>query len=457
MNTISEKEIISIINDLLLIDYWGDRTGEVIIVYQKQIENWGKYFNDKKYDIAQTLTEKQNLSYPDQFIDLNNLHIRNVLEIGEDNISICLNYSMYRYVKIYDIYFHCDSISISEQILNKCFYYFNNCDDRMQYIIRKDVLEVQFLHCAFIFHKIVYKNKESFLSNQSVPQIGYNLPSGFYGTIVGGIAFAMKAFVLDIKKFSIEKLIDSEIIKNFSIFLPQLKTDFTKYFTVSLKNDSDDINFIRIKFYNSNSSKSLRIKYSPSKRALGFSCIDNIHNIKVNDKEFELSLYIRNDVVNLVDSSNYEIEEIIRTDMGNFESLSRLKLKNYLKESYKNFALAYFIEEDDEKASLIWENKIVEYINLAKQKFKNEIFEPNDSYHNGWTYFENYKEYYNFENEVNLRPLKIGITNNRLQALMDCRKNIDYINNIPNEVFKLICEEWLRCEFKDAKTRLLSY
>ena len=36
---------------------------------------------------------------------------------------------------------------------------------------------------------------------------------------------------------------------------------------------------------------------------------------------------------------------------------------------------------------------------------------------------------------------------------MDCRKNIDYINRLPDEIFKFICHYWLRYETQLAKER----
>lgn len=44
------------------------------------------------------------------------------------------------------------------------------------------------------------------------------------------------------------------------------------------------------------------------------------------------------------------------------------------------------------------------------------------------------------------QPMIIGLDNDKFQALMDCRKNIEYINNLPTEIFKHICNYWLQYE-----------
>jgi hypothetical protein len=43
----------------------------------------------------------------------------------------------------------------------------------------------------------------------------------------------------------------------------------------------------------------------------------------------------------------------------------------------------------------------------------------------------------------------------KFQALMDCRKNIEYISNLPKEIFGIICEYWLKYEADNARKRLL--
>ena len=145
-------------------------------------------------------------------------------------------------------------------------------------------------------------------------------------------------------------------------------------------------------------------------------------------------------------------------DPSSVEHISRKEAKRFLVDRYKDFALSYFIDEDDKKADVIWAEKAQYYIDIAKKCAKN--IKDNKNYYKGWKYLNPGQKYFGQNDPINTppskhyKPLQIGINMDRFQAFMDCRKNVEYIFNLPKEIFGLICECWLKYEFDDARKRL---
>ena len=52
-------------------------------------------------------------------------------------------------------------------------------------------------------------------------------------------------------------------------------------------------------------------------------------------------------------------------------------------------------------------------------------------------------------------PMQVGLSFPRFQALMDCKKNVEYMCNLPDDIFKYICNLWLEGEANDSRKRLL--
>src|SRR5579863_6300484 len=44
----------------------------------------------------------------------------------------------------------------------------------------------------------------------------------------------------------------------------------------------------------------------------------------------------------------------------------------------------------------------------------------------------------------------------RFQALMDCRKNVECLNTVPSDIFRIICLYWFEAEVKLARMRLFN-
>ena len=295
-------------------------------------------------------------------------------------------------------------------------------------------------------------------------RIGYNLFDKVYATIDGGLAFAMKSYPLDIKKYSKSSL--SRISKYFTnkdiaVMLPSLN-NINDSNNLSLIKDKDNNTILNISLDRFNCvTKYYHIDYESSiigsdyDYEIDHRIIDNI----LDDKELS---FMSSNLRNVIDLPDKFIEQTIKKDVHDFdefESMNKNEIKYYLGDDYKNFSMCYHVNEDYDNAKKIWKQKIDQYINVAKQKIREATNDKN--FLRGWKYLNPESRYFgqihqnDYQLDNNLSPIQIGLKMDNFQAFMDCRKNIDYINNTPNEIFKLICEYWLKFEVDLAKQRLL--
>ena len=121
---------------------------------------------------------------------------------------------------------------------------------------------------------------------------------------------------------------------------------------------------------------------------------------------------------------------------------------------------AYYIDKDLALADTIWEEASRFYINKAKEVVK--LIKDNP-----WKYKDPGSQSFGKFNPIiadprewygqkNYKPVVVGLSVERLQAFYDCRKNIDYVNMIPEEIFKIICNWWFVMEALDARDTLLN-
>ena len=130
------------------------------------------------------------------------------------------------------------------------------------------------------------------------------------------------------------------------------------------------------------------------------------------------------------------------------------------KDKIYQFMTAYYIDKDLALADTIWEEASRFYINKAKEVVK--LIKDNP-----WKYKDPGSQSFGKFNPIiadprewygqkNYKPVVVGLSVERLQAFYDCRKNIDYVNMIPEEIFKIICNWWFVMEALDARDTLLN-
>jgi hypothetical protein len=122
---------------------------------------------------------------------------------------------------------------------------------------------------------------------------------------------------------------------------------------------------------------------------------------------------------------------------------------------YTEFAMAYYLERDLEKSNCLFNEKMNEYISEGLKWAQNMNLKDKQ-----WTMGNKFmypgmsiisaRDWY----KDSRKPIKVGISDKRLQAFIECYKNIDCFSMLPIELFKMLCSYWLEAEMQEARTRL---
>src|SRR5437868_7011624 len=234
-----------IIHDIFLSNYWDKRIGNAVLVGIDQINIWIQYFFHNKYKRGYYIRHRIEFFYQRPLksdkikfyiADRHNI-VHDILLLGKGKISLCggsiiniLN-SGTSYVHDYDLFFHCDSIEEANNILNMCMEYVTNLKvkqilyQRSQYIQTIEIIDVT-RTWKIQFIRRIYKTKDQILLgfDLSGSRLGWNPQDGLFATICGAMAFAMKAFPIDLtqRSLSFGYRIDKYSKKGFDILLPGL-------------------------------------------------------------------------------------------------------------------------------------------------------------------------------------------------------------------------------------------
>jgi hypothetical protein len=495
----SQKEILNIINDIFLTNYWCTRKNMVnitpdFIVGLDKINELIDFFDKINFDnfdcinhIDSYYTKQSKIKLDNEeialFLKNNSRPIYDILNIGNGKISLCggaiLSILKQQIPDDYDLFFHSDSVDEIDDIFNTCLNYLeslnqNDLDNIVNYSRSQYIMNVKINNDNFYgdiqFIKRVYKTKEHILLGFDLApsRFGYNPKDGIFTTICGAMAYSMSAFALDssVRSTSFGHRLDKYCHnKYYRILVPQI--DVIK----NMKNIDDDnifhifdnISLIKNNIYNEN-PESFRLRvvdkknddYANNDNNINLLIEEDYNNITFSSESLQIISELPDDFIETVMRNKTKL-----FDKPSSMELSKKEIKRFLDNRYKEFALSYFIDEDEEKADSIWEEKTQHYIELAKKCAKNINNNPDKNYYKGWKYLNSGSKYFGQNYPVNnppseyYKPLVIGITMDKFQAFMDCRKNIEYISNLPKEIFEFICEYWLKYEANDARDRLL--
>ena len=479
---ISEKEILSIINDIFLTNYWCTRQNMTnitsdYIVGLNEIKQWSDYFDNVNFkeinrisvdDHRKNSNKKFNIEEIESFLKYQCTPVYNILHIGKGKISLCggaiISILRNEMPNDYDLFFHSDSVDEIDDIFNECLDELNKISSiadirysRSKYLMNVNV-EYGDFYGDLEFIKRVYKTKEQVLFGFDLApcRIGYNPKDGIFATICGAMAFAMNAFAMDSsnRSTSFGHRLDKYSYKKYSILLPQLQSNMVNNRSIEL---FDNIKIGKpIRNDNSFLIESFSITkddYESNNDNLNYLINKDYDNLTFSSNDLKLILELSDDFI-----EKEMVDKNIQFTQPSSKDITKKYAKEFLDDKYKEFALAYFIDEDDEKADSIWQEKVKYYIELTKEVVKNN----DKNYYKGWKYLNPGSRWFGQNHPINnppteyYKPLVVGISMEKFQAFMDCRKNIEYISNLPNEIFKLICDYWLKYDVEDARQRLFS-
>jgi hypothetical protein len=474
------EEISNIINDVFLSNYYDKKNGNALLVGIDEINQWTKYFAYIKYENMPRIPTYDFRAYHIQvgrfpsvvnptaintLIHDNFPVVYDILAMAKGKMSLCggalieiLTYEeRNENPNDFDIFFHCDGVKEADELLMKSLEIIESKSEDCYYTISLGVLTAHADDCKIQFIRRIYKTKDQILLgfDLSACRHGWNPHDGYFATVCGAISFSMRAFPLDLTQRSLSHghRLQKYNNKEFTILLPGLPLDWTGTLktpdgTISRYLKNDEFNF-----------RSETTKWN--------SDYDNNNSffnwwLIANDKDQNVSFFAET-FEDVMDLSNFIISSsIISGSMddvpSNMKYLKPSTARKYLGDTYKDFATAFYVNEDVEEGDRIWKERSIFYIergteialNIKKNGWKTEnpgsqsfgkihpiIADPREWYGRGY------------------EPVIVGISDDRFVALYECRK-VDYLQPIPGEIFKLLCQYWFEAEVRDARARLFS-
>lgn len=139
--------------------------------------------------------------------------------------------------------------------------------------------------------------------------------------------------------------------------------------------------------------------------------------------------------------------------------LGHIGCEKFMGETYEEFASVFYIRRDYQQANKIWNDRRNHYVHRATEiaSFIKE---------NQWITVNPGRQHFGKLNPVianprewygpDYKPVIVGISMDRFQALADCYKNVAHFDKLPHEIFKLICHWWFVAEAKMARVRLFN-
>jgi hypothetical protein len=425
-----KKEILNIINDIFLTNYWCTRKNMInissdYIVNLNEIRKWKRFFDNIDFEEVNNInndysrsSNKSSRNDVGSFLKIQAKPIYDILNIGNGKISLCGG----AIVSIlnggnpndYDIFFHSDSVEEADDIFNECLKYLDELNhekyintisySRSKYLMKATVCVDNF-YATIQFIKRIYKTKEQVLFSFDLApsRLGYNPKDGIFSTICGAMALSMNAFALDIstrsKSFG-SRLEKYNSDKNYKILLPQLENN--------LKEDEvfeifDNINLIKcssnrfaIRSYDQDNGD-----YVSDRNNLDLLIKKDYDNVSFSSESLQIITELPND---FIEQQMMMIGGGLSIKPSTDDNIGKKDAKDFLDDKYKEFVLAYFVDENDIKADAIWKEKIKYYIDTAKECAKNIKDNLDKNYYKGWKYLNSGSKYFGQNYPVNNPP-----------------------------------------------------
>lgn len=475
-------DTMSLIKNIFICNYWEKRCCQAQLVNIDQINIWANYFNNvelnnfPKLSASNYGTQLKGRMYNLEAIENHMTDpaalVYVLLCMGKGKLSLCggslisiLTHS-YEYgndpmVDDYDLFFHCESVEEADIIFNECINYINDNHVIDKYSRSQGVFTVHTEDMKIQFVRRVYKSKDQVLLGFDMAgcRLGYNPVDGFFSTLCCGLALSMGSFPLDVTQRSISFV--SRLLKykrkGFNVLLPGIPYNFTG----KLKTADGILDNNRYNDHNEFSFDNNNINYNQDSDYdqagyFNWYCIsqERFHNVTFESKNFNEIMELSDEIV----EKSIKQGKLFEDNPSEMRTSSK-SIYNFLGDKYNDYNIAVLVNKDKKTGNKIWKERRNYYVEKAKESVK--LCKENP-----WKYKNPESQSFGKFNPIIEDPRKwygkhyksvhIGLSYICFQALMDCRKNIDYINNIPNEIFKIICEYWLKAEADLARDRLYS-
>jgi len=461
------EQIMYIINDIFLCNFLEKRRGKANLVNLDQIIKWNKYFEHIRTNDIPNVSAYRSYNFEitpnavQDFLIAKYPLVYEILLIGNGKLSLCggsiVDIVRGSYLNDFDFFFHCDSIEEADDILNRCLLLIDEHDTK--YTRSQGVLTVYLTENSdkLQFIRRIYKTKDQILLgfDMAACRIGYNPIDGVFATICGGLAIAMRSFPVDVTQRSLSFIhrLKRYNSKGFDLMLPGIPLNFNKdvmTYDGEFRHDDDQ----KYTF-------SYDIPYHDSDyEDDGYANWYLIAKEKYHNVTFVCDNL--NELLNLPDTviEKSILRGKIAKPPSKIQRQAAITVINFMGDKYFEYITTRYVNNDKIGADKMWKDKFDYYIEKAKECIK--LCQENP-----WKYKDPGSQSFGKFNPIIEDPRKwygdvyqsveVGLKMDRFQALMDCRKNIGYINNLPKELFKYICHFWLIAETKDAYDRLFSY
>jgi len=463
----SYQDTMRLIDDIFLMNYWDKKNKHATLVNSYQIKQWTNYFKNVEFTnikhIGINKIQKIILKY------INNIHnniediILNILALGNGKISLCggsiVNLlSKGENVGDWDLFFHNVTIEEADELLDTCLQYLKSIDKHITYSRSLGVLTVNIDYDQYEiqFIKRIYETKDQILLGFDLAscRLGFNLQDGLFATICGGLAIATGTFPLDLtqRSTSFRYRLDKYVNRGFSILIPgidpMLCDNIHTPDGVLSVNKNDKCYFI-------DDPNKLDSSDYTGENYMNYHMIskNKLHYVTFTSKKLDDVMKLNDDFV----TRDIKCTQIFQKYKNVIDGIKFEPDRNFLGDKYEDFVRAICIENNQEKAKQIWRTRGEWYIKQGLECAKLCKEEPwkykdpgSQSFGKFSPIIEDPRKWYG----DNYQTIQIGLKMDRFQAWMDCIKNIDYINNVPQEILKYIQCYWFKTEVDDAYDRL---
>jgi hypothetical protein len=473
----------------------------------------GDYKDNYWYDVSRKVYGIDN--FESHLQDLNAIveHqwtlIYDVLSLAPGRISLCggavIDIISGKEPNDFDIFFHCGCVDEAKIILEQCLAYLSDMTNNAVFRRSQGTITLELFDYGITAQFItrVYETKDQVLLgfDLAASRCGWNPVDSFFTTICGGMALAMGAFPVDLTQRSLSHghRLEKYLGKGFDIILPGMPERFNerppqghsaygwhnkiRHCDPNIDLDlSDDTVPALMHFYDLNTpdgvihpcwnvtipeSENKQFQFRTMKNQVSDYSYDEIYanwRLISNGRDHNV-VFQAYDLDDMIDLPMDVIKDSIQA--GAYFSRSPSTLLNptlfsfeiFMGEQYEEFIHAFCVKRDHRKANRMWKDRRQYYleqgIRIANSIKENQwiIINPGRQHFGKFNpVIANPREWYG----PDYVPVEVGLSMSCFQALMDCRKNVEGFDRIPNEILKIICEYWFIAEVTDARARLFA-
>lgn len=463
--TMSYEDTMKLIDYIFISNYYDKKKGTAILVDSKQISTWLDHFKNINFEMPVTKSMNKlnnhfvaNLHDVPMIINESYNIIYEILLLGKGQISLCGG-SLVELINRrenygdWDLFFHCETIKEADELLKDCLELIENnrlngLADYVRHSRNQRVHTVEYGQIQIQFIKRIYKSKDQILLGFDLApsRIGFNPFDGLYATICGGSSIAMRNFPLDTtqRSMSFGYRLNKYLNKGFNILYPGIPRNFNGVIETpdGQLGCYNDVTF-RCKStfesdYDGNDGSYLNWFYISSEK----------YHLITFQGDLEEVTELSEDFVEKSIQSNY----LFGMNKDRIKHMNIKTNKFFLTDKYKEFINAMLIDEDEQKACQIWQEKCEWYVEKGielAQLLKENHWKTENPGSQSFGKFNPILEHPKLWYGDHYQSVEVGIKTPQYVALVSC-----LINIIPKEVIREICVFWLQAETNIARDYL---